>query len=180
MHAQAVCAHDPRFDELWENHAGEYALTAIRDKQYVEWRHGAGGSSLILVEDVQGNPVAWAAYVEAPRECAHSPRRARILDVFGSIRCLRTCVKTILAILAFLKRHGFDAADFRGLHPTWKEALLLAGCRRVSLPSCFAFRPGSGSPDEIATAASWHLVPADGDCGFWDLDQFVQQHSEPE
>ena len=177
MHAQAVCASDPRIDELWDDCAGEYALTAIRDKQYIEWRHGAGGSSLILVEDGQRTPVAWAAYVEAPRADARSPRRARIIDVFGSIRCLPTCAKTILAILVLLKRHGFDAADFTGLHPTWRGALVLAGCRRVLLPSCFTFRPSSASPTEIATAASWHLVPADGDCGFWDLNGFAPPYS---
>lgn len=179
IEVEAVDTSDQRLIEIWEASRAAYPITAIRDAQFLRWRHGTGGSHLLLVSH-EGTPVCWAAYVSSPRRNARDAKRARILDVFGMLHEPAVCTNAVRALLLHLGDQGYDAADFKGLHPVWQNALSAVGCRPVEIPACFVYRSSPDLHGDSQTAANWHIVPADGDCGFWDIPAFPPHKTRPQ
>ena len=169
---ETTTASDPRLATIWERSHQDYCVTAVRDEAFLQWRHGMGQSRIVVILRKDGTPVSWAAYVDASKTGGLEIKHARVLDVFGDLGVTTDCRETIRSLLIHLREEGYDAADFRGLHPSWRTALVRIGCRQVRDPNTFVYRFREQAPQYTQNSASWHLVPADGDLGFWDLSDF--------
>jgi len=123
---------------------------------------------LILVSDASGEPVMWSAYVTAPPGPA-PVRRARVLDLFGPVRDASRCRDAVGRLLSLLYDRGFVAADFSGLASVWQAAVRAVGARRFAASCNLVYVSRDPWRRALAEAAPWHIVPADGDAGFWDL-----------
>jgi len=172
IRAEDISADDPRLAALWERGKGDYAVTAVRDRRFLAWRHGAARSRLVLLCEAGGEPLLWAAYVAAPGT-ETDLRRARVLDVFGGLSSgVERRKRAVACFLGVLYERGFDAADFYGLAPAWQETLRTLGARRFAAPCNFVYVARGRQAAALAEAGPWHIVPADGDTGFWDLPDF--------
>jgi hypothetical protein len=115
------------------------------------------------------------SYTTAPDPNVSGIRRARILDVFGEMESVRSSHNCTIAALHLLRNMGFDAVDFRGMNAYWQQVLWQIGARRTTLESNYMC-----CVPPIELGLDWHVVPADGDGGFWDLCDFASCDSAAE
>ena len=163
---ELVAASDHRLQDVVAETASLYTFTAARDTQYLKWRYERSGARIVLVSARSGEPVCWAAYTDVPSP--GSARRARVLDISGAVTDSEASA-VASTVLRHLCEMRYDAAVLVGMHSSWRTAFKNVGCRVHSRPSSFVVK------SENMETSGWHVVPADGDNSFWDLDLTFSQ-----
>ncbi len=168
--ACGVSAEDPLLGVVWDESKGSYPITSIRNRAYMTWRHGHGGSRVVLVSRSNGEPASFFAF-KPLQDDGNGVRRACVLDAFGPVA--PDIVNSVLgAFLRFLADEGYDVVDVIGLSTNWQCALRKMGARCWKADSPFFFLAGK-DPIRQSAAADWHLVCADGDGGFCNDPMFM-------
>ena len=153
--AVKVAADDERLGALWRRTRSQYSITTVRDAAYLQWRHGKGKSSMLLVSRQSGESICWVAYIRAPQEKTSDPKRARILDVFGAIDNVNDCKAAMQAALQSICDDGYDVADFKGLHTLWQNTLRGIGGRLVDFPNTFVYRSKLSATVDLGSSTEW-------------------------
>jgi hypothetical protein len=154
---------------LWREVREHFLLTTDRDVAWLQWRYGSSspGGALVGLFDAKGDLRAWYSYRLSERGRSFPLRVFKLLDMIAlpsDAQAIEACAADSLA----RGRRLAHIVEARGMRPEFRRGLLAAGFSERRLPSnpflvC-------AKPNRLSTlppAHTWHLVPGDGDGGFW-------------
>jgi hypothetical protein len=159
---------DDRLEEIWRRHMAEYAITAVRDRIYREWRYERAPEprpTLWLVTDRARSLGAWFATRVKVRGQERQIRVCEVLDVFGPLGEPAFQREVLAAAIRQGADGTADTLEVKGLHVKWRRHFDDLGCLRRTFPFNPFLASNYGNFDDVALhdADNWHICPADGD-----------------
>lgn len=166
---ESVTAAGTEFDDLWARLSPQFVLSAIRDRQFVNWRFiddPLFDNSILVARDNSGVLVGYLALRVWKRR---GVVEGRIMDLFCPPESQEIVDSLLHGALLHLKRRRVDLVSCWGLHPGIRSKVrrhLYLAPSNFNHPSWFLWKGHHEMSATVYNASNWHLSCADSDIGF--------------